>query len=252
MSLGPCVGRACVRHALVVCHRVHVCSWSAAGVRALSLATATQCLARVTIAHPTGWRQHGSRIVTSAERCLRMSAVAPSTASAVLPTVRSSSGPTTAPPLASPTVQQTPALCIHDEYMQLVAAGKIAANPAQEDVIHHLDQLRATLESQTPPVPARLHEGTQARKPRVVASFLSFLRAPIASLSAPPLKNPVAPPGVYIYGDVGAGKTMVMDLFFNRVAVVRKRRIHFNAFMLDVHARIHRWKLEHTTVARSR
>jgi cell division protein ZapE len=44
--------------------------------------------------------------------------------------------------------------------------------------------------------------------------------------------------GLYIYGDVGRGKTMLMDLFFEASPVVRKRRAHFHEFMADVHDRV--------------
>jgi len=47
------------------------------------------------------------------------------------------------------------------------------------------------------------------------------------------------PKGLYIWGDVGRGKTMLMDFFFEEAAVAKKRRAHFNRFMMDVHARIH-------------
>jgi len=48
--------------------------------------------------------------------------------------------------------------------------------------------------------------------------------------------------GLYLYGNVGTGKTMLMDLFFHCVNVDKKERIHFNSFMLDVHSRIHQLK----------
>jgi cell division protein ZapE len=47
------------------------------------------------------------------------------------------------------------------------------------------------------------------------------------------------PRGLYIFGEVGRGKTMLMDLFFENVDVVPKRRIHFNVFMVETHARLH-------------
>ncbi|XP_065399276.1 AFG1-like ATPase isoform X3 [Macaca fascicularis] len=50
------------------------------------------------------------------------------------------------------------------------------------------------------------------------------------------------PRGLYVYGDVGTGKTMVMDMFYAYVEMKRKKRVHFHGFMLDVHKRIHRLK----------
>jgi cell division protein ZapE len=48
--------------------------------------------------------------------------------------------------------------------------------------------------------------------------------------------------GLYIWGAVGRGKTMLMDLFFGYVTAQRKRRVHFHDFMADVHGRVHEWR----------
>ncbi|KAJ6444408.1 mitochondrial ATPase (Afg1) [Purpureocillium lavendulum] len=55
------------------------------------------------------------------------------------------------------------------------------------------------------------------------------------------------PRGLYLYGDVGSGKTMLMDLFYDTLpkSVKTKTRIHFHNFMQDVHRRLHRLKVEH-------
>ncbi|KAJ8399406.1 hypothetical protein AAFF_G00411180 [Aldrovandia affinis] len=62
------------------------------------------------------------------------------------------------------------------------------------------------------------------------------------SLFSKIFSKPKPPKGFYIYGDVGTGKTMVMDMFYSHVETERKKRVHFHGFMLDVHKRIHRLK----------
>ena len=102
-------------------------------------------------------------------------------------------------------------------YAALVAAGKIEADPGQAVLGRRL----AALEQ-------RIDQHRLARK----SSSLGWLFGKREQAGAP-LK------GLYVYGEVGRGKTMLMDLFFETSAVVRKRRVHFHEFMADVHERVH-------------
>jgi cell division protein ZapE len=106
---------------------------------------------------------------------------------------------------------------ISAQYAARVAAGKIEGDGAQEAIVAKLARLEQ-----------RLAEHRLARK----SSSLGWLFG-----ARPRDTDPIK--GVYIFGEVGRGKTMLMDLFFAASPVVRKRRAHFHEFMSDVHERIH-------------
>jgi cell division protein ZapE len=103
------------------------------------------------------------------------------------------------------------------QYAARVAAGKIERDDAQAAIVARLARLEQ-----------RLAEHRLARK----SSSLGWLFGARAQ-AAEPIK------GLYIFGDVGRGKTMLMDLFFEASPVVRKRRVHFHEFMADVHERVY-------------
>lgn len=96
-------------------------------------------------------------------------------------------------------------------YEALVAAGELRPDGEQRAAAARLDRLQRELEA----VPER--------------------RGLIARLTRP---KPASPHGVYLWGAVGRGKSMLMDLFYDSLAIDRKARMHFHAFMLDVHARM--------------
>jgi len=106
------------------------------------------------------------------------------------------------------------------QYDASIAAHLLEPDVAQAAVVDML----ARLES-------RIVQHRLARK----SSSLGWLFGKSAS-SAPRIK------GLYIYGEVGRGKTMLMDLFFEGSPVVRKRRAHFHEFMLDVQDRINGYR----------
>jgi cell division protein ZapE len=109
---------------------------------------------------------------------------------------------------------------LSDRYQTLIRSGRFERDPAQEAILDRLDALAVRLEGYRP-----------AKK----AGALGWL---FAARPSEPIR------GLYIWGPVGRGKSMLMDMFFETAPVQRKRRVHFHAFMADVHARIHVWRQE--------
>jgi cell division protein ZapE len=100
-----------------------------------------------------------------------------------------------------------------ERYRRLVADERISADSAQALAVEKLQMLTNRLAYYTPP----------AR-----TDFFSFFTR----------KRGEVPKGLYIFGPVGRGKTMLMDLFFQEAPVTYKRRAHFHEFMADVHGRL--------------
>ncbi len=97
-----------------------------------------------------------------------------------------------------------------DRYHALVAAGELRPDPEQAAAAARLAQLQDALEAGAP-----------------TAGLIGKLFA---------RKAPASPRGVYMWGGVGRGKSMLMDLFHDTLSIAEKRRVHFHAFMLEVHA----------------
>ena len=102
------------------------------------------------------------------------------------------------------------------QYTAGVAVGEVERDPAQLAVVDRLARLEGDI------IEHRL-----ARK----SSSLGWLFARD--------KKQTLLKGLYIYGEVGRGKTMLMDLFYEASPVQRRRRAHFHEFMIDVHERVH-------------
>ena len=98
-------------------------------------------------------------------------------------------------------------------YDTRVAAGTLRADPAQHALLPALEDLRLWLEAQG-----------ERRAPGLLSMFRRATEVP---------------PGLYIWGGVGRGKSMLMDLFVAATATPAKRRVHFHAFMQEVHHGLH-------------
>ena len=112
----------------------------------------------------------------------------------------------------------TPPASFHAHYKALVASGAIEADPAQARAAEAF---------------AALEQRLSGYKPVEKQGLLERL---FGDKDEPP------PRGLYVHGDVGRGKTMLMDLFFQQSPVAHKRRAHFHEFMAEVHERIYAYR----------
>uniref|UniRef100_A0A8C3U282 AFG1 like ATPase n=1 Tax=Catharus ustulatus TaxID=91951 RepID=A0A8C3U282_CATUS len=102
-----------------------------------------------------------------------------------------------------------------EHYDFLIKREELKNDEQQRKVVQHLQKLHESL------------KGYSIDSKNVLSKFFAKTKPP---------------KGLYVYGDVGTGKTMVMDMFYSHLKVERKKRVHFHGFMLDVHQRIHRLK----------
>lgn len=107
-----------------------------------------------------------------------------------------------------------------ERYQTLVQAGELTPDAAQARVARALEELFQTLD-----------RGAYSRKSSALGWLLMGRRRPEGR-------------GLYIHGAVGRGKTMLMDIFFQAVDCCPKRRVHFHAFMNEVHDRIQAYRAE--------
>ena len=130
------------------------------------------------------------------------------------------------------------------EYDARVHAGKLRDDEHQRTLIQALQDLHDMLMKYNPPrVVHPTIESLQPKKKGLFGSLFGKTGSHILQLKVPPS----LPKGLYMYGDVGSGKTMLMDLFFDTLPdnIHSKKRIHFHNFMQDVHKDLHKMKREH-------
>ncbi|KAI3334793.1 AFG1-like ATPase [Ustulina deusta] len=128
------------------------------------------------------------------------------------------------------------------EYDRRVAAGRLREDEHQRGIIQSLQHLHDELVHYTSrPV---VHPTLESLTP--TKSLFGWFGSKTAARVVQDIPNDL-PRGLYLYGDVGSGKTMLMDLFYDTLpsAVKSKTRIHFHHFMQDVHKRLHRMKMQH-------
>jgi cell division protein ZapE len=115
-------------------------------------------------------------------------------------------------------------------YQSMIANGSLSADPSQAHAIERLQDLWERLRGYDPSP--------------FVGESVSFLTRILRRRHA----EEYVPTGLYLVGEVGRGKSMLMDLFFDTADVPRKARIHFHRFIQTVHARIHAYKRAHPEV----
>jgi protein AFG1 len=130
------------------------------------------------------------------------------------------------------------------EYDDRVAQGRLRDDEHQRGIIQSLQHLHDELRNyKAPPV---VHPTLESLKPTSKSVFGRLFGNTSKGKAIQEIPENL-PRGLYLYGDVGSGKTMLMDLFYDTLPsiVTSKTRIHFHNFMQDVHKRLHVMKMKY-------
>ncbi|KAJ6168452.1 hypothetical protein N7497_001295 [Penicillium chrysogenum] len=131
------------------------------------------------------------------------------------------------------------------EYDVRVQEGRLRDDEYQRGIIQNLQDLFEALKDYNPP--KVVHPKPESLDPQQKSSFFGSLFGGGAKKKEKSAIPDNLPKGLYMYGDVGCGKTMLMDLFFDTLPpnIKNKTRIHFHNFMQDVHKRMHVVKMKY-------
>jgi protein AFG1 len=132
-----------------------------------------------------------------------------------------------------------------DQYQHWVSQGKLRDDEYQRGIVMNLQKLHDDLHHYTPPVIVYPSIAALKSPPRTSLMDALFHRG-VHAVPVTQIPENV-PKGMYLFGEVGCGKTMLMDMFYNALPsnITSKTRIHFHHFMQDVHRRLHRLKMVH-------
>ncbi|PVU95785.1 hypothetical protein BB559_002611 [Furculomyces boomerangus] len=119
-------------------------------------------------------------------------------------------------------------------YKETVQKGLISYDQGQLEILEKLNTIHSEIN--------KFLESNSAKYSEKASKLLKF----VGLQNSFQTKNNL-PKGLYIYGNVGTGKTMIMDLFYGTLNTTKKKRVHFHEFMLDIHARLQNLRTSNST-----